>query len=71
MPDWGPGFKRGTERPECRKHGRDFMASGVNEFDVGYEFCLACASDLTKAGKAELRQRQSRIAAAKVVNDDG
>lgn len=70
MPDWGPGFKKGTEKPECRKHGRDFMAGGVDEFDVGCEFCLACSRNLTTAGKAELRQRQSRLAAAKVVNSD-
>jgi hypothetical protein len=67
MPDWGPGFKKGTEKPECRKHGRDFMAGGVNEFDVGYEFCMACSDNLTTAGKAELRRRRGQLASGNVL----
>jgi hypothetical protein len=43
MPDWGPGFKPGTDRPSCIHHGEEFLSGGVDEHDVGYTVCLACA----------------------------
>lgn len=70
MPDWGPGFKKGTERPECTKHGRDYMAGYVNDEDIGCEMCLACVPphELTTKGKRLLAQKRSALSAKSVLH---
>lgn len=63
-PDWGPGFKRGTEKPECIHHGREFMSGGIGADDVGFETCLACAEpkgQLTEAGVRALAELRGTV----------
>lgn len=63
MPDWGPGFKKGTDRPECVRHGEEFLTSYISEDDVGAYTCLACAERrgaLTDRGRVELMRRRLR-----------
>lgn len=57
MPDWGPGFRKGTDSPECVKHGADFIGSGIGEGDVGVSYCLACSEEkgeLLEEGRRQL-----------------
>jgi hypothetical protein len=61
MADWGPGFKRGTDRPECSKHGARYLGGQVSDEDVGVTVCLACAETsgtLTKSGARLLAQKR-------------
>ena len=63
MPDWGPGFKPGTDRPECTLHGEEFLTGYITALDVGATTCLACAEKrgaLTDKGKKELLYRRLR-----------
>jgi hypothetical protein len=49
--------------PECIRHGTEFLSGGVDENDVGYTVCLACAEKdgrLTEKGARELENMRLR-----------
>ena len=62
MADWGRGFKRGTDKPECTKHGTAFLAREANEEDVIEVFCLACCEhELTVRGRRQLAEKRKAL----------